>query len=103
MLEATRAAGALLPGGRPGVARGVFAHAVVSAGWTVVLSLLDLKRPIRDGIIAGVAIAALDLEVIGRHYPAIRALPRGAQWADHVAFGILVAVSLGRRPVAGRR
>ena len=34
--------------------------------------------------------AALDLGVVARRYPAIRALPQGPQWADHLLFGAVV-------------
>ena len=43
------------------------------------------------------AIAALDLAVIGRRIPAIRALPQGRQWADHVAYGLTVGLVLRAR------
>ena len=39
------------------------------------------------GACSGRRIAALDLGVIGRRVPAIRALPQGPQWLDHVVFG----------------
>jgi len=53
------------------------------------------------GAFAGVAIAALDLAVIGRRIPAIRALPQGRQWADHVAYGLSVGWALDHfdRPI----
>ncbi|MFC3896631.1 hypothetical protein ACFOWZ_34580 [Lentzea rhizosphaerae] len=89
-LRATRAAGSLVRGG---VGAGVVVHLAVSAFWTFVLTRLRVRGVIR-GAIAGLLIAALDIEVIGRHNPEIRALPRVPQWLDHVAFGVLVA---GRR------
>ncbi|MBB5954010.1 hypothetical protein FHS29_000580 [Saccharothrix tamanrassetensis] len=93
-LAATKAAGTLL--GRPGVARGVLAHVGVSVFWTAVLAAVDRRRPlgVAGGALAGALVAAVDLEVVGRRYPAVRALPRGPQWADHVAFGVLVGASL---------
>lgn len=94
VLAATRAAGTLLPGrrSRPSLAGGVVAHAVVSAGWTAVLLAVARRRPLGvvGGLVAGAAIAALDLELAGRRHPAIRALPRGPQWLDHLAFGAVV-------------
>ncbi|TDD70073.1 hypothetical protein E1262_10950 [Jiangella aurantiaca] len=94
VLASTRAAGTLLPGrrSRPSVAGGVVAHVVVSAGWTAVLFAVARRRPlgVAGGLAAGAAIAALDLELIGRRYPAIRTLPRGPQWLDHLAFGAVV-------------
>lgn len=90
VLAATRAAGSLL--GRPTITRGALAHVAISAGWTAVLTAVHHRRPLTagTGALAGLAIAALDLEVVGRRYPAIRALPRWPQWADHIAFGALV-------------
>jgi hypothetical protein len=52
------------------------------------------------GALAGLAIAGLDLGVLGRHWPRIRALPTLPQVADHVAFGALVGAVVSR---AGRR
>jgi hypothetical protein len=51
-------------------------------------------------MVAGLGIATLDLAVIGRRIPAIRALPQGRQWADHVAYGLAVGVELRRRRAA---
>jgi hypothetical protein len=95
-MAATRAAGTLL--GRASAPRGVVAHVGVSAVWTLVLHAVDRRRPLdaTASALAGLAIAALDLEVVGRGFPAIRALPRWPQWADHVAFGLLVGYGLRR-------
>ncbi|HEX6345292.1 hypothetical protein [Umezawaea sp.] len=99
VLAATRAAGTLLPGRRASAARGVVAHALLTAGWTAVLAAVHRRRPFGalGGAVAGLAVAVLDLEVVGRRYPAVRALPRGPQYADHLAFGALVGTTL--RPV----
>jgi hypothetical protein len=89
-LGATRAAGTLL--GRPGVARGLVAHVALTLGWTAVLvTILPQRRAMVRGAAAGLAIGALDLSIAARRYPAIAALPRLPQLADHVAFGALVA------------
>jgi len=98
VLAATRAAGTLLPGHRSPVLRGALAHVVVTAGWTAVLAVVHRRRPfgVVGGAVAGLGIAVLDLEVVGRRYPAIRALPRWPQYADHVAFGALVGGLLRR-------
>jgi hypothetical protein len=48
-------------------------------------------------VVAALAIAALDLEVIGRHLPSIRRLPQGRQWADHVAYGLAVGIAFRLR------
>jgi hypothetical protein len=106
LLEATRAAGTLVPGrrDRPGVVAGVAVHLVVSAGWTAVLATIDRRHRLGalGGGAAGLLVAAFDLEVAGRRYPAIRSLPRLPQWLDHVAFGALVGALLSdpgvRRP-----
>jgi len=93
-LAATRAAGTLVPGrrDRPGAAAGVAVHAVLSLSWTAVL--VAVLRRLRGGVLAGAlggaAIAALDLGVVARRYPAVRALPPLPQWADHLAFGAVV-------------
>jgi hypothetical protein len=63
----------------------------------VLARLLPRRHAAVWGAVAGLAIAALDLGVVGRRVPAIRELPQGPQWADHVAFGALVGWSLGRR------
>lgn len=100
LLEATRAAGTLLPGrqDRPGVVAGGAVHAVVSVFWTTALAVLSQHRSLRarHGALLGLAIATLDLSVIGRWRPAIRALPAIPQWLDHAAFGAVVAAVLGR-------
>lgn len=95
-LAATRAAGTLIrPVGSPPlqlIVGGAVAHLAISAFWTGVLArVLPLRRPAFEGAVAGVAIAALDLGVVGRHNRAIADLPLVPQVADHVAFGILVA------------
>jgi hypothetical protein len=94
LLAATRAAGTLVPGrkDRPGVVAGVAAHLVVSAAWATVLAAIDRRHKLglAGGGAAGAVIAVLDLEIIGRRYPAIRQLPRLPQWLDHLAFGAIM-------------
>jgi hypothetical protein len=92
ILAATRAAGTLAPGGKPSVLGGAAVHLVVSAGWTIVLASVNRRRKlgVLGGAAAGAVIAALDLEIIGRRNPAVRALPRLPQWLDHIAFGAIV-------------
>jgi hypothetical protein len=53
------------------------------------------------GAVAGAAIAALDLGVVGRRVPAIAELPSAPQVADHVVFGAVVGALLTRRPGSG--
>jgi hypothetical protein len=94
-LAATRAAGTMLPGHRPGILRGALAHAAVSTLWGTVLALaLPRRHTVAWGAAAGLLIAALDLGVVARRFPAIRALPTAPQVADHVAFGAIVGVVL---------
>jgi hypothetical protein len=91
----TRAAGTLL--GAPTVPRGALAHAALSLGWGVILArLLPRRPPLVAGALAGLAIAAFDLGVVGRRCPRIRALRAGPQVADHVAYGVSVAWWLRR-------
>jgi hypothetical protein len=93
VLESIRAAGTLL--GRPTLTRGLLAHGLVSLWWGLVLSrLLPRRARVRSGLAAGAAIAALDLGVVARRFPAIRALPRLPQCADHLAFGAVFGVVL---------
>jgi hypothetical protein len=99
VLMAARAAGTLLlPHERrtlPLLAAAAPVHLALSLGWAAVLdrALPRGGEPL-TGILGGLAIAALDLGVIGRRLPAIRALPQGRQWADHVAYGLAVGAVL---------
>jgi hypothetical protein len=71
-------------------------HIGVSAAWTAAIGLAAHRwrfGPVR-GALAGLAIATLDLVVVGRRHPPIAALPQGAQWADHVAFGAVLGRAL---------
>ena len=102
VLEGGRAAGAiLLPGERRTpvlLAAGAVVHAAISFGWAAVLAaVLPQRREPAYGLAAGLAIAALDLGVIGRRIPAIRALPQARQWADHAAYGLAVGLVLRAR------
>jgi hypothetical protein len=105
LLASARAAGSLLVGAdRPDavlLAAAVPVHAALSVGWTAVLAAaLPARRAPLWGVAGGLAIAALDLGLVGRRRPAIAALPQTAQWADHAAFGLAVALVLRvrRRP-----
>jgi len=95
LLASTRAAGTLL--GKPTVVRGGVAHLAISWWWTWVLTRLRVRSAVA-GAAAGLAIAGLDLVVVGRRYPLIRALPAPPQLADHVAFGAVVGWFNGRPP-----
>ena len=99
--DALRAAGTLLlhddAPPRARAAAGVVAHGAISLGWGVVLAaVLPRRRAPAWGALGGLVIAGLDLGVLARRRPHIRALPRAAQVADHVAFGALVGAVLSR-------
>src|SRR3954447_26134950 len=99
LLDGVRAAGAIvLPRETRTpvlLAAAVPVHLALSLGWAAVLDAAD-AGPL-SGLALGLAIAALDLELIGRRIPAIRALPQGRQWADHAAYGLVVGQWLRRR------
>ena len=102
LLDGATAAGSiLLPRERrtvPLLAAAVPVHLALSFGWAAVLSALLPRRATVPAAVAGaLAIAALDLEVIGRAFPRIRSLPQGRQWADHVAYGLAVGAVVRRR------
>jgi hypothetical protein len=102
VLEGGRAAGAIVI---PRETRtpvllgaGAVVHLALSLGWAALLAaVLPRRREPALGVAAGLAIAALDLGVIGRRIPAIRALPQGRQWADHAAYGLTVGLVLRAR------
>jgi len=101
LLEGARAAGALLlPRERrtlPLLAAAVPVHLALSLGWALALErVLPRGREPLAGLAGGLAIAALDLGLIGRRLPVIRALPQPRQWADHAAYGLAVGVVLAR-------
>ncbi len=101
-LEATLAAGTLLlPRERRPlvlVLAAAAVHIVLSLGWALVLAaLLPRRRTIGWASLAGLAIAALDLRVVGRRFPRIRALAQLPQWLDHIAYGATVGAVLSRR------
>lgn len=105
VLEATQAAGAMvLPhASRPAqLAAAAPVHLALSFGWTAVLArIVPADRPLATraavGAAAGLAIAALDLGLIGRRIPPIRALAVGPQIADHLAFGAVAGAFLTDR------
>jgi len=106
-LEASVAAGSILlrDETRRGrlVAAAIPVHIALSVMWSFVLAaLVPRKRPIAEGTVAGAAIAAVDLGLVGQRYSFIRALDPLPQLADHIAFGIVVALVLAR-PEGHRR
>jgi hypothetical protein len=102
VLMGARAAGTLLlPRERrtlPLLAAAVPVHLALSVGWAAVLdrTLPRGGEPL-TGAFGGLVIAALNLGVIRRRLPAIRALPQARQWADHAAYGLVVGAVLAHR------
>jgi hypothetical protein len=101
-MAAAHAAGAMaLPHERRGALlflAAVPVHVALSVGWAEVLAtVLPPRRTAVWGALAGLGIAALDLGLIGRRFPRVRALPRLPQVADHVAYGATVGAVLARR------
>ena len=72
------------------LAAAVPVHLGVSLAWTLVLDRA-VVRTARAGAVAGLAIAALDLGVLGSRLPNVRTLPLWPQLADHAAFGAIAA------------
>jgi hypothetical protein len=80
------------------VAVAVPVHLTLSVGWALVLErVLPRGREVGAGALAGLGIAALDLGVLGRSLPRVRALPLLPQLADHVAYGVTVGYVLARQ------
>lgn len=105
-LEASLAAGTLLLRHEQRPARllpaALAAHGLLSLGWAWALAvLLPRRRTVEAAALAGIAIAALDLGVVGRRFPRIRALPLLPQVLDHIAYAVTVAAVLRVR--RGRR
>jgi hypothetical protein len=96
VLNSTRAVG----GGS--VVGGGGAHVAISLGWGVVLAaVLPRRHAVLAGMGAGLLIAALDLGIVGRRLPAIRALDWRPQVLDHLAYGAVVGAVVSRRRSAG--
>jgi hypothetical protein len=107
-IEGALAAGTLLlpRERRPGhlLLAAVPVHVSLSLGWAIVLAArLPPRRTVLYGALAGLAIAALDLGLIGRRFPRIRALPQAPQVADHLAYGATVGAVLRVRRSRRRR
>jgi hypothetical protein len=101
-LAASRAAGALLLSRETRTIRllaaAVPVHLSLSLGWGVVLAaVLPRRGTVTGGALAGLAIAALDLNVPGERTAAVRALRIWPQVADHVAFGVTAGAVIAAR------
>lgn len=102
VLEGALAAGSIvLPGEErpvPLLAAAVPVHLALSLGWAAVLArVLPRGRELPWAPAAGLAIAGLDLGLIGRRLPRIRALAPVPQVADHLAYALAVAAVLRAR------
>lgn len=102
VVESAAAAGSiLLPGQRQPavlVVAAVPVHVALSLGWAQVIAAVVPRRwPALGASGCGLAIAALDLGIIGRHIPRIRDLPQLPQWLDHLAYGATVGLVLRTR------
>ena len=101
-LEASLAAGTLLLPHEERASRllpaALAAHGALSFGWALVLAAtLPRRRTLAWSVAGGLAIAALDLGVVGRRYPRIRALALVPQILDHVAYAATVSCVVSRR------
>lgn len=101
-LEAATAAGTLLlpSEGRSGrlLPAAAVVHIALSLGWTLVLAYaLPRRATVASGAAGGLVIAALDLGLVGRGLPRIRALALMPQIADHLVFGAVVGAVVRRR------
>ena len=97
LLAATRAAGTLMPAGRSGLLRGAVAHTILSFGCGELLArTLPRRMSVVWGASAGLAIGVVNVGVLGRCFPKIRALPLAPQVADNVAFGAVFALVADR-------
>jgi hypothetical protein len=108
VLSSTEAAGTLLLRGDRSrlelLAAGLAAHVVISLGWAQVLArVLPRRHPVLAGAMAGVGIAALDLGLVGRRFPAIRRLRTAPQVLDHIAYGATLGAVLGGRELRNGR
>ena len=95
-LEATAAAGSLVLRDSRSRSHLLLAalptHAVLSVLWAFLIAAgLPPRRRVFAGAAYGLGIAVIDLGIVGRTFPRIRALPLRPQVADHVVFGVVVA------------
>src|SRR5687767_15808972 len=95
VMEATRAAGAMLipPTSNDAelLTAAALVHAAVSLFWTLILiPLLPHRHTVAWAVLALAGIAVLDLRAIGLLFPEIYALSFWPQFADHLAFGAIL-------------
>lgn len=98
-IQATRAIGVLVPPWRPSLVKGAVAHFAISAvAGEVFGRFLPARHTLAWGATGGAVMGFVNVGLIGRRFPAIRALPFGRQVADNVAFGVIFAVVADRAP-----
>jgi hypothetical protein len=98
-MRATRAIGVLLPPARPNLVGGAVAHFAISAAAGELFGrLLPVRHSVAWGAAGGTVMGLVNVGLIGRRFPAIRALPFGRQVADNVAFGVIFAAVADRAP-----
>lgn len=103
LLEATRAAGAMLLSAQAPlhqlIAAAALVHGSVSAFWALVFAALLPHRYVLAWSVAGAAaVAMLDLQLIApRLFPEVAALAFWPQFADHLAWGALLGGMLAWR------
>jgi hypothetical protein len=96
-LDATSAIGCLVPPGRRSLLAGTGAHAAISmAAGQVFGRFLPRRHSVLWAAGGGAVMGLVGVGVIGRRFPAIRALSFGPQIADNIAFGIVFAAVVDR-------
>lgn len=96
-VDVTTRIGVLLPPFRPGLARGVGAHLLVSAiAGQSMAYLLPRRRSVAWGAALGLAMGVDNVVVIGRRISGLADLPVGPQLADNIAFGVVFAALVDR-------
>jgi hypothetical protein len=108
ILEATRAAGAMLiPASSSDMAlfsAALIVHTSVSLFWATVLTwVLPQRNTLIWAVAAAAGIAVLDLRIIGPLFPEVHALPFWPQFADHLAWGATLGAVLTWRYRRGVR
>jgi hypothetical protein len=113
VLEATRAAGAMLVGPDRTlaalIAAAALVHPAISLFWTWIFGrLLPRRRVAPWAVLGSAAVAVLDLRVIAPPlFPTVAALPFWPQFVDHLMWGACLGLTLqvrqSRRARADRR
>ena len=103
LMEATRAAAAMVGRSEAGLAQVLlaagFVHGVVSLFWSIVLALvLPGRWTVLWALGASAVIAILDLRIIApAYFPAVAALDFAPQLADHLMWGMCFGLTLDLR------